>query len=119
MNRGTEFNEAYLAPEMGLANALFQAHLIVAFDEAETEGRWQQVLRLALVLLYHVLPIHNCFDVLCDRCIGAYSRVRLSGRQRDVANSPIPFLSIKVTRSASVRYLGEVVVPSRHSQTEG
>lgn len=63
--------------------------------------------------------VYNCLDVLGNSRIGTFMENGKKLESETLGDIPIPFLSISVTRSASVSSAGLVVAPSRSSQTEG
>ena len=100
----------YLSPELWLTQTLLELYLLVAFDQTYPQGGGDKVLGFSFHTLYHVLSGNDSLDVLGDSGVGSCTgSVRDRKQVRAKNNQPMPFLSIKLTKSASVRRLGFVV----------
>lgn len=64
---------SYLAPELWLAQTLFEPNLIVALDQADTKGRRYEVFNGPLVPLENIFAIDNGFNMLGYGRISSFS----------------------------------------------
>jgi hypothetical protein len=116
---------------MRFAETLVEPDLIPAFDKGNAEVGGDEILRLTVLLLHDVLSIDDLGDVFSNGCIRSCRRTKadftyvISESYQDYEekgkrlDEPIPFWSIKPTRSASVRRFGPVVAPSFISHEVG
>ena len=90
---------------MRLAERLLQTDAVVAVHEADAQRRRDQVLGLPLLLLDDIFTINDVRNMASDSCVRSYihklSLVNAASKSKK--DKPMPFLSIKLTKSASVR----------------
>lgn len=55
--------------EMRFRERVFESDSVVSLDETDSEGRRQEVLDVAVLLLHHVLAVDNLCNVFGDRCV--------------------------------------------------